>query len=116
MLVDQARAAGLEVDLRIEGDPAPLPSSLDLAAFRVVQEGLTNVRKHAGATRVEIAVRYERDAVSVELSDNGDGSGTGGGGGRGLAGLRERIALLGGDFVAGPRRRGFAVCARLPLS
>jgi signal transduction histidine kinase len=115
-LVEQARASGLEVDVRVQGEPKPLPPSLDLAAFRVVQEGLTNVRKHAAASRVEITVQYERDAVSVEVSDDGDGSGTAGGGGRGLAGLRERIALLGGDFVAGPRRQGFALCARLPLS
>lgn len=116
-LVEQARAAGLDVDVQVEGEPMPLPPSLDLAAFRVVQEGLTNVRKHAAAKRVEITVRYERDAVSVEVSDDGDGSGTGGGGGgRGLTGLRERVGLLGGDFVAGPRRQGFALCARLPLS
>jgi signal transduction histidine kinase len=65
---------------------------------------------------VEVTVRYDRDAVSVEVADDGDGSGTGGGGGRGLTGLRERIGMLGGDFAAGPRRRGFALCARLPLS
>ena len=115
-LIEQSRAAGLVVDLHVEGEPSPLPQSLDLAAFRVVQEGLTNVRKHAAATRVEVTVVYERDAVSVEVADDGDGSGTEGGSGRGLAGLRERVGMLGGDLVAGPRRRGFALCARLPLS
>jgi signal transduction histidine kinase len=115
-LVEQTRAAGIDVNLRIEGEPAPLPSPLDLAAYRVLQEGLTNVRKHAAASRVELVIRYERDAVAVEIADDGDGSGTGGGTGRGLAGLRERVALLGGEFVAGPRQRGFALRVRLPLA
>ena len=115
-LVDQVRATGVVVDLRIEGEPAPLPASLDLAAYRVLQEGLTNVRKHAAARRAEIVIRYERTAVAVEVTDDGDGSGSGGGTGRGLAGLRERVALLGGEFVAGPRRNGFALRARLPLA
>ena len=115
-LLDQARAAGLEVELRIEGEPAPLPPSLDLAAYRVLQEGLTNVRKHAAARRVEVVLRYERDAVAVEVSDDGDGSGAGGGTGRGLAGIRERVALLGGEFVAGPRAEGFALRVTLPLA
>lgn len=115
-LVEQTRAGGIDVDLRIEGEPAPLPSPLDLAAYRVLQEGLTNVRKHAAASRVEIVIRYERDAVAVEIADDGDGSGAGGGTGRGLAGLRERVALFGGEFVAGPRRRGFALRVRLPLT
>lgn len=115
-LVEQMRASGLDVDLRIEGEPAPLPPSLDLAAYRVLQEGLTNVRKHAAARRVDVVVRYEPHAVAVEVSDDGDGSGPGGGTGRGLAGLRERVALLGGEFVAGPRPRGFALRVRLPLT
>jgi signal transduction histidine kinase len=115
-LIEQARAAGLRVDLRVEGEPSPLPPSLDLAAYRVLQEGLTNVRKHAAATRTDVVIRYERDAVAVEVADDGDGSGAGGGTGHGLAGLRERVALLGGDFVAGPRQRGFALRVRLPLT
>jgi signal transduction histidine kinase len=115
-LLEQARATGLEVALRIDGEPVPLPPALDLAAYRVVQEGLTNVRKHAGACRVDVAIRYRRDAVTVEIDDDGDGSGPGGGTGRGLAGLRERVALLQGEFVAGPRPRGFTVRVRLPLA
>jgi signal transduction histidine kinase len=115
VLVEQARAGGLHVDLRVEGDPVPLPPPLDLAAYRVLQEGLTNVRKHAAAGRVEILLRYGRDAVGVEITDDGDGSPGGGGTGSGLAGLRERVALLGGEFVAGPRSRGFALRVSLPL-
>jgi signal transduction histidine kinase len=115
-LLEQTRAAGLEVDLRVEGEPVPLPPSLDLAAYRVLQEGLTNVRKHAAARRVEVVVRYERDEIAVEVSDDGAGAGAGGGTGRGLAGIRERVALLGGEFVAGPRARGFALRVTLPLA
>lgn len=115
-LVEQARVAGLRVELRVEGEPRPLPPALDLAAYRVLQEGLTNVRKHSGARRVEIVVRYGGDAVDVEVVDDGDGSGAGGGSGRGLAGIRERVALLGGEFVAGPRSRGFALRVTLPLA
>ena len=115
-LVEQARTVGLDVDLRIEGEPSPLPQSLDLAAYRVLQEGLTNVLKHAGARRVEVVVRYGRDAVAVAVVDDGDGSGAGGGTGRGLPGLRERVTLLGGELVAGPRSRGFALRATLPLA
>jgi signal transduction histidine kinase len=114
-LVEDTRTAGLDVELRVEGEPMPLPPALDLAAYRVLQEGLTNVRKHAAAKRVEVIVRYSSDAVDVEVSDDGDGSGTEGGSGRGLAGLRERVALLGGSFVAGPRAHGFALRVSLPL-
>jgi signal transduction histidine kinase len=117
-LLEQARAAGLEVDLQVEGDPVPLPPSLDLAAYRILQEGLTNVRKHAAAQRVEVVVCYGRDTVGVEVSDDGGGAGAGAGGGtgRGLAGIRERVALLGGEFVAGPRAQGFALRVTLPLT
>jgi signal transduction histidine kinase len=115
-LLEQTRATGLEVDLLIEGEPAPLPPSLDLAAYRVLQEGLTNVRKHAAARRVEVVLRYGRDSVAVEVADDGNGAGGGGGSGRGLSGIRERVALLGGEFVAGPRADGFALRVTLPLA
>lgn len=115
-LVEQTRAAGLDVEMRIEGEPAPLPPALDVAAYRVVQEGLTNVRKHAAARRVEVVIRYGRQTIDVEVRDDGDGSGVGAGSGRGLAGVRERVALLGGEFVAGPRADGFALCVTLPLA
>ncbi len=115
-LVEQTREAGLGVQLRIEGEPVPLPPALDLTAYRVLQEGLTNARKHAAAQTVEVVLCYRRDRIDVEVTDDGDGSGTGGGSGRGLAGLRERVALLGGEFVAGPRSRGFALRVSLPLA
>jgi len=114
-LLEQTRAAGLAVELRVEGEPAPLPPPLDLTAYRILQEGLTNVRKHAAAHRVEVVIRYRRDAIGVEVSDDGDGAGASAGSGRGLAGIRERVALLGGEFVAGPRARGFALRVTLPL-
>lgn len=115
-LLEQTRTAGLEVELQIDGEPQPLPPPLDHAAFRVLQEGLTNVRKHSGARRVEVVIRYGSDAVGVEVVDDGDGSRGGGGAGRGLVGIRERVALLGGEFVAGPRASGFALRVTLPLA
>ena len=115
-LLEQARAGGLGVELRTEGEPVPLAPALDLAAYRVVQEGLTNARKHAAASRVEVVIRYSAEQIDVEVSDDGDGSGRGGGSGRGLAGLRERVALLGGEFIAGPRARGFTLRVTLPLT
>lgn len=115
-LLEQARLGGVDVDLRVEGEPVPLPPPLDLAAYRVLQEGLTNVRKHAAAQRAEVVLRYRPDAIGVEVNDDGAGVGNGGGTGRGLAGLRERVALLGGEFVAGPRAHGFALRVTLPLT
>jgi signal transduction histidine kinase len=114
-LVEQARAGGIAVELRIEGNPVPLPPALDLAAYRVVQEGLTNVRKHARARHVEVALRYGRDRLAVEVTDDGDGSGGGGGSGRGLVGIRERVSLLGGEVVAGSHSTGFVLRVTLPL-
>jgi signal transduction histidine kinase len=113
-LVEQTRSSGLDVSFCVEGQPAPLPPALDVAAFRVLQEGLTNVRKHAGAARVDVLLRYDRDAVTVTVDDDGDGAGAGGGSGRGLAGIRERVALFGGELVAGPGERGFSLRVRLP--
>jgi signal transduction histidine kinase len=114
-LVETARAGDLSVELSVEGEPRRLPAPLDVAAYRVVQEALTNVRKHSGARRVEVIVRYGDDAVHVEVIDDGDGSGPGGGSGKGLTGVRERVAVLGGHVVAGPGPRGFALRAVLPL-
>jgi signal transduction histidine kinase len=113
-LVEQARASGLDVVFRVDGTPEPLPPALDLAAYRVVQEGLTNVRKHARAAHADVRLRYEPDALTVQVDDDGDGSGTGCGTGRGLTGIRERVALLGGELSAGPQLRGFSLHVRLP--
>lgn len=118
-LLEQARSTGLQVDVRIEGEPCPLPPALDLAAYRVLQEGLTNVRKHACARSAEVLIRYELDAIGVEVTDGGASAGEGrpigSGAGHGLMGIRERVVLLGGEFVAGPRANGFALRVTLPL-
>jgi signal transduction histidine kinase len=119
-LLARARDAGLKVEAQVEGKEVPLPPGVDLTAYRVVQEALTNVIKHAGAGRARVAVRYEPWEVVVEVEDDGVGpSGDGAlgetGGGHGLVGMRERVNLYGGVFQAGPRRGGgFAVRARLP--
>jgi signal transduction histidine kinase len=115
-LVANVREAGLAVALRIEGSPVPLPPGIDLSAYRIVQEALTNALKHAGEARASVVVRYGKSAVEVEVSDDGDGSGAGGGSGQGLIGMRERVALWGGELEAGRRDGGgFAIRARLPV-
>jgi signal transduction histidine kinase len=117
-LVEQARESGLPVQLRIEGEATPLPAGIDLTAYRLVQEGLTNAIKHAGATRAEVVVRYGDGKVELLVSDDGRGSsgGDSAGGGHGLVGMRERVAVYGGELDAGPRPEGgFALRARLPL-
>ena len=111
--------AGLEVDLRIEGEPVPLPAGVDLTAYRVVQEALTNALKHAGAEAATVSLSYEPNEVVISVEDDGDGLGPERlgtlGGGHGLVGMEERVALYGGLLQAGPREAvGFAVRARLP--
>ena len=114
-LVEQTRVGGLAVDVAVEGEPKPLPAALDVAAYRVVQEALTNVRKHSGARRVRIVLRFDANSIAIEVADDGDGSGSGGGSGKGLAGIRERVTVLGGQLVAAPGPRGFVLRAMLPL-
>ena len=116
-LVEQVRRAGLPVEFRVEGTPTPLPPGVDLSAYRIVQEALTNTLKHGGQAAAEVVVRYEAGALEVEVVDNGAGSQAGGNGtGHGLIGMRERVALHGGMLEAGARGdRGYAVRARLPL-
>jgi signal transduction histidine kinase len=120
-LVAQVRAAGLPVELRIEGTPRPLPAAVDLSAYRVAQEALTNTLKHAGPARAELLVRYGRDALEVTAVDDGYGTeptanGPAYRGGQGLVGMRERVSLFGGELHAGARSQGgFAVFARFPL-
>jgi signal transduction histidine kinase len=114
-LVAQARRAGLPVELVVEGAPVALPAGVDLAAYRIVQEGLTNTHKHAGPARAGVAVRYGPDTLELEITDDGR-AGTNGGGGHGLVGMRERVALYDGRLEAGPRPEGgFTVRAHLPL-
>jgi signal transduction histidine kinase len=116
-LVGGVCEAGLPVTLRIEGAPRPLPPALDLSAFRIIQEALTNTLKHAGPARAEVTVRYEDDLVTLEIADNGRGPRGGGGTGHGLVGMRERAAMLDGELEAYPADGGgFTVHARLPLA
>ena len=115
-LVSSARSAGLDVRYGVYGEPRPVPDGIALSAYRVVQEALTNVVKHAGARSAEVRVRYLDSALEIEVTDDGRGRGEPpAGGGLGLVGMRERVALYGGTLDAGPRRgRGYAVVARLP--
>jgi signal transduction histidine kinase len=109
------RAAGLPVDVVVEGDAKRLPPGIDLAAYRVVQEALTNALKHAGAARAQVWIRYRSTALELAISNNGT-SRAKGGRGHGLIGMRERVTLYGGEFDAGPRAEGgYAVRALLPL-
>jgi signal transduction histidine kinase len=129
-LVEQVGRAGLEVELVVEGEPGPLPAGVDLSAYRIVQEALTNAVKHSGASRARILVRYDPDELRLEIRDEGPaGNGSPPAAGRrpgdadrgqrrpgsGLLGMRERAALFGGELEAGPDPGGgFTVAARLP--
>ena len=119
-LARRARAAGLHVELRVSGEPVPLPAGIDLTAYRIVQEALTNTLKHAGEASATVTVAYEPNEVVLVIEDDGDGPRDGRdlsetGGGHGLVGMRERAALYGGMVQAGRRRGGgFSVRARLP--
>ena len=114
-LVDGVRAAGLPVTLRVDGPLDDLPAGLDLSAYRIVQEALTNAIKHAGASAAEVRVRRTADEVELEVIDDGRGP-SGNGRGQGLIGMRERASLLGGEVEAGPKPGGgFRVRAKLPL-
>jgi len=116
-LVEQAREAGLPVELRIEGEATQLPAGVDLTAYRLVQEGLTNVVKHAQATRAEVLVNYGDGYLEVTVNDNGQGVGNGDGGGHGLVGMRERVSVYGGELDAGPQAGGgYRLRAKLPLT
>jgi signal transduction histidine kinase len=121
-LIDRVRAAGLVAELSVTGTRRPLPSGLDLAAYRVVQEALTNVLKHAGPARTVVRVEYRPRELRIKVSDDGrlaDSAAYGqppGSGGRGLIGLRERIAIYHGELDAGPRPGGgWQISARIPL-
>ncbi|GGW16495.1 hypothetical protein GCM10018980_19510 [Streptomyces capoamus] len=109
--------AELRVDVSRTGEQRPVPADIDLSAYRIVQEALTNVVRHAGTERCRVAIDYGEEELSVEVVDDGRGaSGDGSGHGFGLIGMRERVGLLGGHLSAGPRTEGgFRVAARLPL-
>jgi signal transduction histidine kinase len=114
-LLEAARGGGLRVQAVVAGDPRPLPPAVDLTAYRILQESLTNVVRHARATTATVTVRYEPDGVVIEVADDGRGPGAAGGSGYGLAGMAERAAALGGKLEAGPGPDGgFRVRALLP--
>jgi signal transduction histidine kinase len=119
-LLAEVAKGGLAVRLRVEGTPSPLPAGVDLSAYRIVQEALTNVVKHAGPARAQVVVGYHDHDVTLEVTDDGSGVGarTGDGQarvGHGLIGMRERVAAFGGDLEVGPQPDGgFRVAARLP--
>ena len=115
-LVSRVRAAGLPVEVHVEGEPVALAPALDLSAYRIVQEALTNALKYSGAAHVSVAVRYRYDELELDIRDDGRGP-NGNLDGRGLLGVAERVALLGGELEAGPgEERGFRVRARLPFA
>jgi signal transduction histidine kinase len=115
-LVTQVREAGLPVDLRIEGEQRELSAGVELSAYRIVQEALTNALKHAGDARAEVRVRYGPDSLELEIADDGVGAARASSGGHGLVGMRERAALYGGRLDAGRRASGgFAVRVVLPI-
>src|SRR4051794_14724444 len=119
-LIDQAREAGLPVEVHTEGHPHLLSPGVDLAAYRMVQEALTNAVKHAGPARAEVVLRFAADELEIEVRDDGRGRPprrrAGLDPGHGLVGMNERVALYGGGLTTGPRAGGgFAVLARLPL-
>lgn len=119
-LAAQVSEAGLPVEVTVEGTPVELPVSVDLSAYRIIQEALTNALKHAGPTHASVKVRYGSDSLELEITDDGRGASGhrvgGHNGGRGLIGMRERVGLFGGELSVGPRPEGgFRIHARLPL-
>jgi signal transduction histidine kinase len=117
-LIARSRDAGLDVELRVEGLAGPLAPGVDLTAFRLVQEGLTNALKHGGRGRARVVLRWSSEVLEVEVANRiaADPHAVHGlaSGGQGLIGMRERVALCGGELRAGPIGRGFVVRARLP--
>jgi signal transduction histidine kinase len=117
-LVAAMADSGLRVQLIVDGQPTTLPATVDLAGYRIVQESLTNVLRHAGPTRATVRVDYQPDGVLLSITDDGRArvGDEAGPGGHGIAGMRERAAVLGGGLQAGPRSQGgFSVQARLPI-
>lgn len=114
-LVANVRSAGLPVEFSVEGVPMELPAALDLTAYRIAQEALTNALKHAGPARAELRLRYAPGAVEIEVRDDGVGGADTGGTGHGLVGMRERASLWGGRLDAGGSTGGWVVTAWLPI-
>jgi signal transduction histidine kinase len=116
-LLEEVARAGLPARLHIDGESFPLPRAIDLSAYRIVQEGLTNALKHARASRADVTVRYRPRELRIEVRDDGEGGSTGDVLGHGLVGVRERVKIYGGEMTAwsGPES-GFVLSARLPLT
>jgi signal transduction histidine kinase len=115
-LFDQVRRAGLPVELHVDGDPYPLPPAIDLSAYRIVQEGLTNALKHASASHADVSVSYGHDDLQIEVRDDGAGGSMGDGLGHGLVGIRERVKIYGGEMSASRTPAGgFVLDVRLPI-
>jgi signal transduction histidine kinase len=117
LLIEEIGRAGLPVRLQIEGERFPLPPAIDLSAYRIVQEGLTNALKHAQASQADVVVRYAPAELQIEVRDNGDGAVTSDGLGHGLIGVRERVKIYGGEMSAATANGGgFILSTRLPLT
>ena len=115
-LVEQVQAAGLPVHVAVEGEPRDLPPGVDLSAFRIVQEALTNSLKHAGPAHARVVLRYRADELEIEIADDGAGTGDDTGLGYGLVGMRERVSVYGGELQAGTQPGGgYTLRVRLPL-
>ncbi len=115
-LIERAESAGISASFGVEGEPRPLPPGVDLSAYRIVQEALTNVIRHARADSVAVTLHYRPRELEVTVTDDGVGSDSNGnGGGHGLVGMRERVALFGGELSAGPTADGYRVHAALPV-
>ncbi|MDQ3778033.1 MAG: sensor histidine kinase [Actinomycetota bacterium] len=115
-LAEEVGRAGLPIRLHVDGEPFQLPRAIDLSAYRIVQEGVTNALKHAGASNADVTVRYRPDELEIEVRDDGRGASTSDGLGHGLIGIRERVAIYGGEMTAGSANgSGFVLSARLPL-
>jgi signal transduction histidine kinase len=116
-LVRGMSRAGLPVQVHVEGEAFPLPRAIDLSAYRIVQEGLTNALKHAGASQADVTLRYRPVELLIEVRDNGRGSATSDGLGHGLVGVRERVKIYGGEMSAKTANGGgFILSTRLPVS
>jgi signal transduction histidine kinase len=114
-LIERHQALGLPAELRIEGTPRPLPPGLEVSAYRVIQESLTNVRKHAGGAPARVTVTFDADSLELEIINQGDAAARAGGAGHGLLGMQERVRFFGGRFTAGPLPGGgVAVQASFP--
>jgi signal transduction histidine kinase len=116
-LAERVRLAGLPVRVSVEGTPYPLPQGVELSAYRIVQEGLTNALRHAEAGHAEVTVGYETEGLRIEVRDDGHGPGASDGSGHGLVGVSERVKIYGGEMSAGAGPAGgFALRVRLPVA